>query len=101
MLFRSVDGGHGGQDDVLVIQSGRKQERSVLAPDARQVLRWVSARKKSFHGHQAAEATAAVATTRVAEILEQFTDAGLILRGGSCPRRGTPAASMPRERQGC
>ena len=78
-----VDVGRGGQDDVLVIQSGRKQERSVLAPDARQVLKWVSARKRSFHGHQAAEATTAVATTRVAEILEQFADAGLIVREGS------------------
>ncbi|AIY39435.1 hypothetical protein LT85_0275 [Collimonas arenae] len=77
-----IDGGVAGDDDVLVVKTGRKHERSVLAKDAWQVLKWIGARKKSFHGHQVAEATGAVPVARVAEILEEFVETGLILRNG-------------------
>ena len=67
-------------DDMLVMKAGRKRERSILAPDARQVLQWISARKKPFHGHHAVQALGAVATARIGEILEEFAEIGLILR---------------------
>jgi 50S ribosomal protein L16 3-hydroxylase len=72
--------GRSRDDDVLVTKSGRKRERSLLAPDARQVLQWIRTRKKPFRGHQAVQALDAVATARIGEILEEFAEIGLILR---------------------
>ncbi|MEO6917842.1 MAG: cupin domain-containing protein [Collimonas sp.] len=78
-----IDDGVGGNDDVLVVKAGRKQKRSLLTQDAWQVLKWIGARKKSFHGHQVAAAIGTVPTARVAEILGEFVETGLILRNGS------------------
>jgi 50S ribosomal protein L16 3-hydroxylase len=66
---------------VLKTRSGRKTESIELPPEAAAVLKWITARKRPFRGHEAASSiNGGTSPQLIIEILTELDAAGLIAR---------------------